>query len=319
MSAELRGVAPSGSGVYTHILNSSGQRWNGTVFETYAAGNYSNYSIILTEQGASGAFFADFPSALTLSGSYEYLVYLQNGGSPAQGDAIVGTGKVNWGGTATSDVISGAMSGIDFLAYVKRIFKRTDKDTELYDAMTDAISELRRIYSFDEDEIETTTTDTISVLGDYRLDLESNLGILIGDIQVIDNDDSRPVQKVAKQIFDILYPNQDSATVTRDKPAHFAVFDGKIFLGPVPDKTSYTYRINYSKGSDSISASTVSVPFTKWYREALREGVLAKAWSGLEEDLAMEHQSKWQFFKEQIMNREDKNQRGTGFVFYHGI
>lgn len=319
MASELRGIAPTGSSVYVHILNSSGQRWNGTVFETYAAGNYSNYSISLTEQGSSGAFFGDFPAALTLSGTYEYLVYLQNGGSPAQGDAIVGTGKVNWSGTGQSDVISGAMSGPQFLAYVKKIFKRTDKDDEIYDAITDAISELRRLCSFDEDEVEVSTTDTIATVGDYRLNVEDNMGILIGDVQVIDSDDSRPLTKLDKQIFDIYYPNQDATNVTKDKPQHFAVFAGQIYLGPVPDKTSYTYRVNYSKGMSTISSSTTSVPFTKWYREGLREGVLAKVWSGLEEDLAAEHQAKWQFFKDQIMRREDMNQKGTGFVLYHGI
>ena len=35
------------------------------------------------------------------------------------------------------------MLGSDFAAYLKRTFKRTDKDTEIYEAMTDVVMELK--------------------------------------------------------------------------------------------------------------------------------------------------------------------------------
>lgn len=319
MSSEIRGVAPTGSTVYAHILNASGQRWTGIIFENYAAGDYSNYSVSLTEQGSSGAFFADFSSAITISGGYEYLVYLQQGGSPAQGDPIIGTGKVNWGGSVVSDVVSGAMTGPDFLTYVKRKYIRTDKDTDLYDAITDAVAELRRIYSFDEDEVETTTTATITVLGQFKIAVEDDLGLLQGDIMVLDNDRSFQVKKVSKGVFDQLYPNPAATNVTKGKPEYFTVYAGYLYLGPVPDKISYTYRLNYSKRGAAISALTTSVPFTKHYREALREGVLAKAFDGLDDELCLKYTAKWEFFKNQIMLTEEKNQKGTGFIQYSGV
>lgn len=319
MAAEIRGANNTGLTLYAHILNVSGQRWNGTTFETYSAGNYANYAVSMAEQGASGAYFATFPALIITSGIYEYLVYLQGGGAPAEGDQVIGTGKVDWSGTITSGPTAGAMSGPDFLAYVLRIFKRTDKDTELYDAITDAVTELRRIYSFDESEVEITSTDTISVLGDFKFSLESDNGLLIGDIEVIDGDDSRPVIKISKEKYDLLYPNSASATATRDKPKHFAVFAGVVYLGPVPDSISYTYRLNYSKRGTTISAASVSVPFTQDYREPLRYGVLAKAFDGLDADLASAYLGKWEFFKQQIQLREENNQKGTGFVTYCGV
>jgi hypothetical protein len=319
MASEIRAGALTGSILYAHVLNAAGKRWNGSSFETYAAANYSTYAITMTEQGSSGMFFGTFPTSIPTAANYEYVVYIANGASGAEGDSVVGTGNVDWNGTASADSIAGSMSGTDFLAYVKRSFKRTDKDTELYEAMTDAISELRRIYSFDEDQVETTTTDTISVLGDFKLDMETNVGILIGDIVVVDGDDSSVVQQVAKETYDRLYQNPSSTMATRDKPKHFCIFAGQIYLGPVPDSVSYTYRLNYSKGVSTITSASTSVPFTKWYREPLRSGVLAKAWKGLDDELAATHRADWEFFKEQIQRREEMNQKGTGFVDYCGV
>lgn len=319
MSSEIRGIAPTGQTAYAHLLNAAAQRWNGSAFETFASADYSNYTIAMTEQGSSGAFFADFPSLIVASGSFEYLVYLQQGGSSAQGDPVVGTGKVNWSGATVADIVAGAMTGPDFLTYVKKKFKRTDKDDDLYDAITDAIAELRRVYSFDEDETEMTTTAVISALGQYKIAVEDNLGLLQGEIVVLDNDDSFQLIKMSKQVFDQTYPNPAATNVSMDKPKHFCIYAGNIYLGPVPDKTSYTYRLNFSKRGATVNALTTSVPFTKHYREPLREGVLMKAFDGLDDDQFQKYAAKWTFFKDQIMVREERNQKGTGAIQYHGI
>jgi hypothetical protein len=321
MANELRGVSAKNLNLYAHITNSAGKRWNGSQFETYASGNYSTYGISLTEQGTSGVYFADFPSDITTSGSYEYFVYRRIGGSQAEGDPVVGTGSISWNGTiSASEVLSGAMSGSDFLTYVKRIFKRTDKDTELYEHITDAIAELRRIYSFDEDKVEMTTTDTISVDGDFKLSVESDHGLFLGDVVVVDDDASQVLLKVSKESYDRLYPNPSATNVTTGKPRHYAIFSGEIYLGPVPDDTGYTYRLSYSISGSTITSATVSVPFTKHYREALRAGVLAKAFDGVENDAqAAKYVSMWEYFKNQIQLREEMNQKGTGFVEYTGI
>ena len=210
------------------------------------------------------------------------------------------------------------MSGSDFLTYVKRIFKRTDKDTELYDAITDAIAELRRIFNFDEAHVETTSTDTISTIGDFKIDLETDNGLLLG-VTIVDGTNSRTLLKLSKQMFDEYYPNPSATDVNKQKPIHYCVYAGQIQFGPVPDLTTYTYRLIYSKSGATISAATTSVPFTKHYREPLREGTLAKAWSGLDDSLAQEHLAKWEFFKSQMKERETVNLQGTGQIVYNGI
>ena len=80
---------------YATIHNATGQYWNGTAFETFSGGNWSNYVVALTEDrsGANGTGYykATFPSAI-VAGRYSFTFYQQLGGSPALGDPVIGSG-----------------------------------------------------------------------------------------------------------------------------------------------------------------------------------------------------------------------------------
>jgi hypothetical protein len=199
------------------------------------------------------------------------------------------------------------MTASDFRAYVlRRGFIRTDKDTELYEAMTDAIQELRRLFKFDEAEAETTTTDTISVLGDFKLTLETDFGMLVG-IVIEDSDIGAPLQQVTKREFDELY---SSINVETDKgyPLHFCIYAGQIYIGPIPDSVSYSYRISYSKRAGTITSSTTSVPFTDLYRDVLADNVLGRLYDDLEEfDKANRYRQKFIEGFEGMKRRERLN------------
>jgi hypothetical protein len=265
-------------------MNPAGLWWNGTSFEAYDAGNYADYVIAMTEQGSSGVYVADFPSAITSSGTYEYFVHQQAGGSPAEGDSVLddNTETIDWTGTASASAATGSMTGSDWRAYVLRLgFKRTDKDTELYEATTDAIQEMRRRFMFDEAETETTTTDTISVDGDFKLTLETDFGLLLGIVLEYD-DTGTPLVQVPKWKFDQLYP---SINVESDRgyPRHFCIYGGSIYIGPIPDQTTYVYRISYSLRAGTVTSSTSGVPFTNVYRDVLADLTLAKLYKALEE------------------------------------
>ena len=277
----IRGVAASGT-LYARLMNSSGLWWNGASFEAYSAGSYSTYDIAMTEQGNSGVYVAAFPSSISTSGRYEYFVHKQLGASPAEGDQIVNTGTVNWDSTTTILASFGAMSASEWRAYVLRKgFKRTDKDTELYEATTDAIQELRRRFSFDVAETESTITDTISVLGDFKMSQGSDLGMLQG-IVLEDDDTGTPLTRVSKAIFDEMYP---SINVESDRgyPQHYCLFGGYIYIGPIPDSVSYAYRQSYSQRAGVVTASTTGVPFTNLYRDVLCDLVISLLYDGLDE------------------------------------
>lgn len=280
MSNEIRSVSTTGT-LYARLMNRAGLWWNGSSFEAYAAGNYSTYDIAMTEQGDSGVYVADFPTAITSSGTYEYYVHLQDGGSPAEGDQVIGTGSVDWTGSSSATAAAGAMTGSDFYAYILRLgFKRTDKSTEVYEAITDAIQEMRRRFKFNESETETTTTDTISVAGDFKISVESDFGMITG-IVIEDDDTATPLIQVSKTKFDELYPDIN-VTSDRGYPKHFCLYAGQIYIGPIPDDLTYSYRKSYSKRGGTISASTTAVPFTAEYREVLAENVLMRLYRGLQ-------------------------------------
>lgn len=292
MAREIRGVAPSGT-LYARILSPVGLWWNGSSFEAYSAGNYATYVVAMAEQGNSGVYVADLPTGITTGGSFEIFIH-RTTTTAAEGDQVVNTAKIDWTGTTSISSSTGSMTGSDWRDYVLRCgFKRPDKDTELYEATTDAIQEMRRRFMFDEAENETTTTDTISVLGDFKLTVESDFGLLLG-VVLEDDDTGTPLVHISKSEYDRLY---SSVNVESDKgyPEHFCIYNGQIYLGPIPDQTSYSYRISYSRRAGTITSSTTGVPFTNLYRDVLCDNVLERLYRGLEDyDKADRHKQKFE-------------------------
>lgn len=311
MSNELRAATATGNVCDAIVMNSAGRVWNGSVFESYSSANYSSYLISLTEVGISGIYLGNFPTGITSSGTYEYFVKRRTDVTAAEDDPIVNTGKIDWTGTSVVVAGAGSMSGTDWLAYVLRGgFKRTDKETEVFEETTDAIQEMRRRFMFDEAEAETITTDTISVLGDYRLSVESDFGLLLG-VVIEDGKIATPLVHVSKHDFEQLYPDIN-VTSDRGYPKYFTIFGGSILIGPAPDRVSYSYRLSYSTRGGTVIGSTVGVPFTAAYRDVLRANVLARLWMLMDEyDKAATFKAS---FEEQFtfVTRRERNNSGVG-------
>lgn len=213
------------------------------------------------------------------------------------------------------------MTGPEFLAYVKRDFKRDDKDTELYEAATDTIQDFRNRFSFEDDKEDSSPTDVITVLGDYRIDLDSDFGMLVSDVRVIDGNQSWPLIPLDKAEYDLLYPNQDATNAPQQKPIHFIIFNNKIYLGPVPGSTSYTYKLSFSKGDvTAIGSGTSSVPFSSRYREALKCGTMMRAHRGLQDFMTagVWGQLADAEFKK-VKDREIKNTKGVLITNYRDV
>lgn len=307
MSNELRGATSTGETCYALVLNSSGKFWNGSAFETFSGSNYSNYDIAVTEVGSTGIYSGDFPVGVTSSGTYEYFIKRQQGGSPAADDPISNTGKIDWTGSSVISAGSGSMLGSDWYNYVLRGgFKRTDKETEVYEETTDAIQEMRRRFMFDEAETETTTTDTIITLGDFKLTIESDFGLLLG-ITIEDGQNGTPLIQKSKHEFDNLYPDINVSS-NRGYPKHFSVYGGSIQIGPAPDRTSYSYRLAYSMRAGTVTSATIGVPFTKDYRDILRDNVNSRLAKLLEEfDKSREFRQSFESGFLDATRRERKN------------
>lgn len=102
MSRELIVVnGTTGLNIYALIRNQSGNYWNGSTFEAFTAANYANYTISCSEEGSTGIYVGNFPTAITTFDEYIIVYFSRAGGSPANGDPVVGTGVVVWTGSAS--------------------------------------------------------------------------------------------------------------------------------------------------------------------------------------------------------------------------
>lgn len=313
MANEIRGVSSTGT-LYARVMDSEGRIYNGSSFETYNASNYSDYVIPMAEQGNSQVYVADFPVSITAGGTYEYFVHKQTGGTPSEGESVVTTGKIDWTGTVSVTVSAGSLTGSDWLTYVQNTggFKRPDKAAEVFEATTDYIQILRRRFAFDEAKIDATTTDTITVLGDFKIAIESDLGML-HSVVLQDDENATKLIRRTRAYFNEVYPD---INVTNDRgyPLDYMVYGRFIYIGPVPDQVSHTYRLNYSRSAGTIVASTAGVPFTALYRDMLREGVLEQLYTGLgEHDEATIHEAKFEAKYDECVRRERKNSGETSF------
>lgn len=102
MAGEIQLQYVTGKTVYAVIRNHFGQVWNtaGGAFEAFNASNYTDYDVALTEQGTTGVYAGDFPSAI-VAGVYSLDFRERAGASPAQSDLAVGAGEYDWTKIAT--------------------------------------------------------------------------------------------------------------------------------------------------------------------------------------------------------------------------
>lgn len=325
MAGELLIAGPTDSTLYAHILDPSAFRWNGSSFESYLSANYANYVVAMVEQGSSGVYVGDFPSAITDANIYEMFYYLQAGASPSEGDQVAGTGSITWSGTqAISTLLSvtGEMEGPDFASYVLRSFKRTDKSTELYEAVNDSIAEIRRNIRTAREETETTVTDTIATLGEYKLDVETDFGQFVSDVFIRDSGNGRHLIPISKSMFDNLYSKWGTGSSERGLPRHYCLYANQILIGPIPDSISYVYVVSYTKENyGAVSAATTSVPFTKPdYREILRNGVLWRLYKLVEnDDQAGAYKALWDLGLAQIDAKERHNRGSFVAMAYRDV
>lgn len=179
------------------------------------------------------------------------------------------------------------MTGQEFRDYVVKKFKRTDKDAEIYDAITDVISDMRLQMKLDNDKSEGTLT-ALTILGQYALDVPTDFCSLIGSITLINNTtgENKTLGKISKEKYDEITTDRYFTTVAnmyKGVPEYFCVYGNQILISPVPDSLSYVYKINYTKDAhDTYTALSSTVPFTDRYRNILRSGVLKELYDGME-------------------------------------
>lgn len=212
------------------------------------------------------------------------------------------------------------MTGSDFLAYVKRTFKRTDKDTEIYEAMTDVVMEMKLAFK-PEDFKTIRAVAEIAVAGNYTFTVQSNFGHLIGEVILVNPaGGSWPLIKVSKEAYDNLYPYQAETQDHTGCPKHFCLYGGSFYIGPKPDLLTYKYQYNYTTEAATTMAAGVEVPFTSKYRWVVKDLVLARLYIDLDDD---EKAAKYKGIGEtglaKIIANEMYNTDAPTFTRYQGV
>jgi len=180
------------------------------------------------------------------------------------------------------------MDGASFLAYIKRTFKRTDKDTELYESITDCVMDMRLRFYPEDYKTRSSALTGCTTVGQYALTLPTDFGHLIGEVTIIDATNQQkypPLKKLSIETYDRLYPDRTLDIGERDTgvPQHFCLYGGEIFVGPCIDQTYYEFYINYTQESaPTVAAGTDPVPFTANYREVVKAGTLMRIYRDLE-------------------------------------
>jgi len=217
------------------------------------------------------------------------------------------------------------MTGSQFKDYVLRVFKRTDKDTELYEATTDIVADMRLQMKAELFKTEAYVAD-ISSVGDYKIALPTDFGHLIGDIVIVDNSSgyAKPLNKLSKAAYNKKYSDRLHTTashVDKSCPVDYCIYGGYIYLGNVPDLTTYKYHINYTTESFAeVTAVTAVVPFTDKYRRILRSGVLYELYLGMEAfDEANYFKNEYAEGMSKIIANDADNTSSKESVVYHGF
>jgi hypothetical protein len=221
------------------------------------------------------------------------------------------------------------MDGATFNTYVLNKFIRTDKTTQLYEATTDTIALMRIKFNADNYKEEAYLAG-ISTSGDYKLGVPTDFGQIIGLVRVTETDSDQDypnLNKISKLEFDERYPDSvltSASSKNLGVPRDFCVYAQQILIGPVPDKTTYRYYINYTtEDATDVDASTDPVPFTAElrHRNVLRNGVLFELNDGLENfEEASYYKSLFLDGLNDIILQEARNTDSGGLsVRYNGI
>ena len=99
MANELLIHYPTGVTLYALLHDATGQVWNGAAFAAPGSASWTDYDIAMAEVAtATGLYRGTMPAAA--AGVYTFVVRKQAGGSPAVTDIAVGSGRIEWSGTA---------------------------------------------------------------------------------------------------------------------------------------------------------------------------------------------------------------------------
>lgn len=168
-------------------------------------------------------------------------------------------------------------------ARVLRVFKRTDKDTEVNEAINDTYKEMvaivgprkvqDRLYKnlvIDRSEYALPTT-ALRFIHPFRLidpdGGESSIG-------------SYPMTFLNKDDYDAIEPNPDATDPTTGSPTHYTIWKNCLLVTPLPDK-AYTIEINIGGEATALDLDSDESIFQETWDEVIAAGALRRLYAGI--------------------------------------
>jgi len=102
----------TGLTLYGVIRSFANTVWNGSALESYDASNWANYDVSLGEQGSSSVYVGTFSGSIA-AGAYHVTIHRQAGGSVAESDPVIGSGGVDWAGSAVISPFDASADTVD--------------------------------------------------------------------------------------------------------------------------------------------------------------------------------------------------------------
>lgn len=299
MAREIRGVADSGT-LYARIFNTAGLWWNGATFEAYASANYASYVVTMTEQGTSGVYVADFPALITTGGTYEFYIHGQSGVSPAEGDIVVGTGKLDWNGTTTVNPVPGADTVTDMVTLIRDNLDEASAgywtDAEITRKIVRRFRELwSRIISIRDDWFKSSTPATVTLVANtlkYALPSDFFRTCTIRTT----TSGKEAVQWAWMSCKDPRFVEGQRADVTFSDPGViYYDIEGvtNIVVSPLPRATLVGSMEYYTLPTDPVSSFGLSNPILRYVEAGATADCLAKGPVGLIDYWRSEVKSAW--------------------------
>lgn len=175
------------------------------------------------------------------------------------------------------------MTRVNFLAYVKRTFKRDDKDTEIYEAEDETIKDVAGRHSF---QVLREISYASTVVGQVDYPLPSNLLHMHHPVRLLDgsgtNDTGRPLTQVSEDRFHEICPNPFRTSPPTGKPYAYTIARGQLLLVDIPDSADYLLEISRGKEPTLPTADGDDAhPFGTQWDETIKWGVLARVYEGI--------------------------------------
>ena len=175
-----------------------------------------------------------------------------------------------------------AKTRLEFLSYVKRIFKRTDKDTEIYEALNETIQDIGRRRPLGDYKFQSWVP---CVVGQEDYPLPSNLLQLMHPIRLLEGnsttDSGYPLHFLSKEEYDIVEPNPNRTSPSTGKPWAYTIFSDSILLTDPPDSANYLIEISWGKIPTSLDSDSDVHSLTENWDEVIKWGTLWRLFAGV--------------------------------------